>query len=465
MLDRELCHLLDPITPEAFIAHHWERAPLHITGRPDRFRGLFDRAAFERAIRRAPELGILLRVSSDREGDGPGAAVHLPIEPGQVAAYLAQGATVCADPIERGDAELAAYAATIRRQLGHAGQVSVKAYLSTDGHGFNTHYDWCIATTLQIEGSKRWRFSPLPAVPFPRCNALVGPDDSVRHVGRLPSEVAPWERVSVDESTFTEVELVPGDVLCLPAGTWHAAKAVGHSLALNLSFSPLSPLDLLLAALRPLLEADPSWRRNLPARPSHAAGVPRDVVEFLRERIGELATAVAGLDPGGEALTEAWRKAVASPSQARAPQPAFAVLNSLRSALSRLAPPPAAPEPSRGDGTITCTFRVSDLGASIEWYKKALGFRVKYRVDTFGWCELSTDVPSVSIGLSEGQPAGGPGGATITLGVTDIDETRRHLEAMQVRFEGPTYTILGMVRLATFHDPDGNRLMLSQALR
>ena len=34
-----------------------------------------------------------------------------------------------------------------------------------------------------------------------------------------------------------------------------------------------------------------------------------------------------------------------------------------------------------------------------------------------------------------------------------------------MRFDGETREIEGMVKLATFYDPDGNALMLSQRLR
>jgi predicted enzyme related to lactoylglutathione lyase len=66
-------------------------------------------------------------------------------------------------------------------------------------------------------------------------------------------------------------------------------------------------------------------------------------------------------------------------------------------------------------------------------------------------------------------PAGraGPGrpGATLTFGVTDIDVAHKQLEAKKVRFDGPTRTIEGMVKLAAFYDPDGNMLMLYHDLQ
>ena len=45
-----------------------------------------------------------------------------------------------------------------------------------------------------------------------------------------------------------------------------------------------------------------------------------------------------------------------------------------------------------------------------------------------------------------------------------MDAARKTLEDANVRFDGETREFGGMVRLATFYDPDGNTLMLYQSL-
>lgn len=77
---------------------------------------------------------------------------------------------------------------------------------------------------------------------------------------------------------------------------------------------------------------------------------------------------------------------------------------------------------------------------------------------------MRTGVERVSVGLSQTEVGGGPGGATLTFGVTDIAETRASLENAGVRFDRATQTIPGLVKLATFYDPDGNALMLYEDL-
>src|SRR5205085_270082 len=105
------------------------------------------------------------------------------------------------------------------------------------------------------------------------------------------------------------------------------------------------------------------------------------------------------------------------------------------------------------DGGLTCSMGVTDLDRSIAWYQGVLGFTLLYRVADMAWCELSTGVQRVNVGLGQRENAGGEGGATLTFGVTDIDAGKAALDAAGVRQDGPIRDIPNMVRLLTFFDP------------
>lgn len=113
--------------------------------------------------------------------------------------------------------------------------------------------------------------------------------------------------------------------------------------------------------------------------------------------------------------------------------------------------------------TITFAISVHDRHASAAWYADMLGFPLLYHADEAGWSELATMTDGVTLGLGE-QGAPAPGNAVPVFGVADIAAARAALEAADVRFDGPTDTIEGMVSTATFYDPDGNALMLAQDL-
>lgn len=115
------------------------------------------------------------------------------------------------------------------------------------------------------------------------------------------------------------------------------------------------------------------------------------------------------------------------------------------------------------DKTITIAMSVKDRHASAQWYESMLGFGLLYHADEAGWSELRTNTPGVVIGLGEhAKPV--PGNCVPVFGIADLDSARQKLERAKVRFDGETDVVEGMVKTATFYDPDGNALMLAQDL-
>lgn len=113
--------------------------------------------------------------------------------------------------------------------------------------------------------------------------------------------------------------------------------------------------------------------------------------------------------------------------------------------------------------TITLAISVRDRHASADWYSDKLGFTLLYHLDEAGWSEMQTKTDGVTLGLGE-QSDPDPGNTVPVFGVADIEAARKALEAANVKFDGETETVEGMVSTATFYDPDNNALMLAQDL-
>lgn len=113
---------------------------------------------------------------------------------------------------------------------------------------------------------------------------------------------------------------------------------------------------------------------------------------------------------------------------------------------------------------VTCALGVRDYEGAKSWYQDVLGFSLVYELADYGWCELTTPVPGVTVGLSQVEQLELKGGATLTWGVSSVDAARAELERQGVRFDGESRDIEGVVRLATFFDPDGNAFMLAESL-
>lgn len=115
------------------------------------------------------------------------------------------------------------------------------------------------------------------------------------------------------------------------------------------------------------------------------------------------------------------------------------------------------------ENTITIALSVRDRHASAHWYAKTLGFETLYHADEAGWSEMATRTEGVTLGLGE-QVEPRPGNCVPVFGIADLDAARKAMEDAGIRFDGDTEVIEGMVKTATFYDPDDNALMLAQDL-
>jgi len=304
---RELPDLLSPVPTREFLAQYWGQKPLYIGGSPSKFHHLgLDLHALESAIRdQDPRDRMRVRfVGADNKVQPP---------PSDLARFSIRDGefTVCADWINDRFERLASFCAGIKIALSLPGTVFMTSYASPDGHGFGTHWDGQASFILQLEGSKRWRFSSKPALPWPPvvlANAGIVPEMVERY---------PWMRVRFpdqeDEAAFEEQVLAPGDVLYLPAGTWHRARAIDYSVALTMACVPMTAADFVDDVIRGHLSKSVDWRTNVPPVPmaeTRPDRLPVAVKRFFDARLAELRKHVQTLR--AEDLYEAWTHHVAS---------------------------------------------------------------------------------------------------------------------------------------------------------
>jgi predicted enzyme related to lactoylglutathione lyase len=111
-------------------------------------------------------------------------------------------------------------------------------------------------------------------------------------------------------------------------------------------------------------------------------------------------------------------------------------------------------------------YNVSDLGRAKKFYGETLGLPVAMVSEEAGWAEYGYPHQShLAVNLWRGPDPMPPtlGGATATLTCDDVRGSIERLRAKGVRCED-VEEISGMVILAGFLDPDGNRLQLAQSL-
>lgn len=115
-------------------------------------------------------------------------------------------------------------------------------------------------------------------------------------------------------------------------------------------------------------------------------------------------------------------------------------------------------------GRLTCSLGVTNHRAAAAWYARILGCQLMFESAEMGMSFMSTPVKDVFLDLSQIETVQPGGGAVPVWSVASVDSARARLEREGVRFDGPTRTYEGMVKLATFFDPDGNALMIYESL-
>jgi ribosomal protein L16 Arg81 hydroxylase len=309
-----LDRLLGPMTLGTFLEEHWEKKPFHFRGRRDRLEGVaFGRDVFWQSVASLPPDATCLR-SIYHDAEGKHREV-LNLEPRLAQPLFDSGMTIVFTMLEDHCPAVARLTRSIRDELELPGQITVGCFYSPAGHGAKLHYDSHSAIVLQLEGSKRWRISKEPALPFPPRNYGYADDAEIRERNEESPHLATRPPRPED---FLEVDLEPGDVLYMPPGTWHEPRASGAgSLALTLGPFVKNPLQLVTDQLARELGERLEWRRSVPVTPVAGAplvGLPPSVERFFEERIRDLRAYVNELRPAD--LARLWHAQV-SPATAK----------------------------------------------------------------------------------------------------------------------------------------------------
>jgi hypothetical protein len=309
--------LLGTVTPAAFCSEYWDRRPLHVPGPAGRFAGLYDAATWQTF-----EGVENLKAATQ---DPNGTQVETPILREQAGMLFMAGFTICADVSTT--PHVAPFLDEFRRALDLPGMAGAfaKLYASNDGKGFAVHADKHHVFVLQVSGKKLWRYSRAPVVDAPTDGLFIAGDGQPYWTSRAGREPALRDDGTPvpppDVSTFDQALLEPGHLLYLPPGTWHVARAQGHSIAVSISPGRTTVLEHVTRLIHDVFAGHPEWRRDVLAPAGDApqpGAVPRAVAEQLGARLGELKAAVDALD--ARRLHRLWRHDLAQ-GQASAVEP------------------------------------------------------------------------------------------------------------------------------------------------
>jgi hypothetical protein len=289
VIDDPLEVILRPLAVGEFLAAHWDREAVHVRGDVERYAELLDVADWR------SKRGI--GATDAARVDEHGVQHQHRIANDDIDAQLAAGATVCADVSTSPRLAVALQALRDRWAPG-PDPAFAKLYASPPGAGFAMHMDAHHVFVLQLEGRKRWTYSPQPVLTAPLAGGkVVGehavhtfPRDGLPIVGDDGHPLAPPRS---DE--LVTVELLPGDCLYVPPGSWHTTRAIESSVAVSVSPPRASALGFVMRALEQQLALVPALRRDLVRTSLGAGAIPASVrasIDAVLAAVGELATSI-----------------------------------------------------------------------------------------------------------------------------------------------------------------------------
>ncbi|MEZ0070588.1 hypothetical protein ABIA32_006641 [Streptacidiphilus sp. MAP12-20] len=185
------------------------------------------------------------------------------VQPAELHARLAEGASLVLDSIEKIHPAIGASAEALERFVGT--RVQVNAYASwTDREGFGTHWDDHDVVVVQVSGAKRWK--------------LYGATRDVPTFRDVETPDPP------QDDPVADLVLNTGDLLYLPRGWWHAVTADQGTASLHLTFGLVSHTGAdLLTWVVDQLRARVALRRDIPRFADTTAQM--NYIEALRAEI------------------------------------------------------------------------------------------------------------------------------------------------------------------------------------
>jgi hypothetical protein len=266
-----------------FLDGRWEHATYHgVACVSPRLRAAFalDVESFKRSARvMAP--GMLRAYA--RSSDGAGQEVA--ITAAQIDELFWSGMTIQAQGFQRAHPPVAAVIGALREELEFVGMITANIFFSPPHSGYGLHFDDRDVFNIQLEGTKAWRCATTPAIASPPFGAKVEDLASLRDAHPWFQPPAPRPRA------LRACTLAPGDLLYMPAGTWHEASANQPSLSITFNFHHPSRARVLADQLVSVLLRDDDWRRPPLAKPPRTSGRdgPRRLLEPTQESTFTLA--------------------------------------------------------------------------------------------------------------------------------------------------------------------------------
>jgi 50S ribosomal protein L16 3-hydroxylase len=176
-------------------------------------------------------------------------------------------------------------------------------YCSPPGEGTSLHFDQNINIVVQMSGKKTWFIAPNEFAANPTVRY------STRQSG-IPTKLADYvEMLPKEHSQIRNgvtIDMIPGDVLFVPAGWWHSTTCTEESLQVNFTSDSPNWCGMLLNALARHLQRRAEWRGLATGLNSQNVARKRRARDRLDALVRQVADIVGSLDMDSISTDAEW---------------------------------------------------------------------------------------------------------------------------------------------------------------
>jgi ribosomal protein L16 Arg81 hydroxylase len=237
-MKKPLEFILGDTSQEEFLAKYYQQQALHIKGKSDKFKDLFDWSSLNNVLNsvRHPHKNIKMSQNGTQ---------FKPSDATAIISAAQQGASLIVEHIGRHDTNLGYFLNRLTAEINE--ETRFNMYLSQpDNQAYDNHYDTQDFFIFQVSGYKEWCIYPETIE-----SALFHQKE---HGRKAPPE----------DSLYLNCTLSPGDVLYVPQGHWHYAIAKNEpSVHLTLAMFVKTGIDF-LNWLADELTGNKKFRKALP---------------------------------------------------------------------------------------------------------------------------------------------------------------------------------------------------------
>jgi ribosomal protein L16 Arg81 hydroxylase len=238
--------LLRPVSPDQFFADYWERAHLHSPGNGERdFSSLFNLRDLDSLVTHLPNDGSLkLAGGRNPQSEEKPVAASPQFTAQTVFEQFERGSTINVNGLHMIWDAVGQLCAQLLADTGM--KIHANLYVTPhDAQGFKCHWDGHDVLILQLDGTKNWTLYPC--------------------IDRLPRPSSDGQRHETTVGPLGLVTMKAGDVLYVPRGMPHEARAASESSAhITIGLIAMTWEDLLKASVHGLGTKRPPMSKSLP---------------------------------------------------------------------------------------------------------------------------------------------------------------------------------------------------------